>query len=390
MPSAFQSFESAVFSTFRRTPPKGWVHRSAFWLFLAYLLCWVGGVIPAAPGVVFRIPSRLILFPLFLVCAILFLRWLTARVLWKVRNRLIVTYLLMGLAPLVLFATLTMLVAYAFAGQFAAFAATSAFRAELADLRAGNRAFTLQVAQAMAAHPKADSVDVSDSRPETAAGRKPVYSAFSQGKELRLSQDEAGQALVRTVPAWASSGFQGVVVDGNALYLRAVDSETAGGGAAVLVSSLPLTGATIERLAQNLGRVQIFSGHRVVESQSGKVVSVLKNGVTITSGSGAVPSSAAPRSVVSELAAGGVLPPAKHFFDIPVEFPAPIHAVDWQTGERDSLALIVTSRPTLLYRQLFAPSFARSGAVVVRILIAVAVVFGLLEAVAFFMALRLS
>lgn len=390
MPSAFRNFESAVFSTLRRPPPKGLVHRSAFWLFLAYLLCWVGGIIPGALGVVFRILGHLILVPLLLACAILFLRWLTARVLWKVRNRLIVTYLLMGLAPLVLFAALTMLVAYALAGQFAAFAATSAFRAELADLRAENRAFALRVAQAMAAHPKAGAVNLSGSHPETAAGRKPVFSAFSQGKEIRLGQHEAGQALVRTIPTWASSGFQGVVVDGNALYLRAVDSESAGGRAAVLVSSLPLTGATIERLAQDLGRVQIFSGHRVAESQSGKVVSVVKNSVTITSNSAAVPRSAARASVVSELAAGGTLPPAKHFFDIPVEFPAPIHAVDWQTGEPNSLALIVTSRPTLLYRQLFAPSFARTGTVVVGILIGIAVLFGLLEAVAFFMALRLS
>jgi sigma-B regulation protein RsbU (phosphoserine phosphatase) len=390
MPSALQNFESAVFSTFRRPPPKGWVHRSAFWLFLAYLLCWVGGVIPAAPGGVFRVLSRLILFPLFLVCAILFLRWLAARVLWKVRNRLIVTYVLMGLAPLVLFATLTLLVASTLAGQFAAFAATSAFQAELADLRTEDRAFALQVAQAMAAHPKAGFVDVSSSLPEPASGRKPLFSAFSRGRELRLSQNEAGQALVRSIPAWAGSGFQGVVVDGNALYMRAVDSESVLGGDAVVVSSLPLTGVMMERLARDLGNVRIFSGHSGVESQSGKVVAVLKNRVTVTSGDGAVPGSAAPGIVAFEYAAGGALPPAKHFFDIPVEFPAPIHAVDWQTGEPDSLTLIVTSRPTLLYRQLFSPSFEHSGAVVERILIAVAALFGLLEAVAFFMALRLS
>jgi phosphoserine phosphatase RsbU/P len=385
MPSVFQNFEGRAFALFRRDAPRGWVHRTAFWLLIAYLLCWAGGIVPAAPGHTFRTLGRLILFPLFVVCAILFLRWFTARVLWKVRNRLIVIYLLMGLAPLVLFATLSIFVVYAFAGQFAAFAADSAFRSELADLSAGDRAFALQVAQAMAAHPKAGVVDVSRAQAEAVAGGKPIFSAFSQGRELHLAQDEAGQALVQTLPAWARNGFEGVVLDKGNLYLRAVDRESAGDRTAVLVSSVPLTSATIGRLAQNLGRVRIFSGPPG-EIQSDKVGIFGKRPVTVRPLKGSV----SPAYTPLRHTAGGTLPAAKYFFDVPVEFPAPIQAMDWQTGRPETLVLFVTSRPTLLYRRLFAPSLANFHAFVARILIAVAIFFGVLEVIAFFLAMHLS
>jgi hypothetical protein len=54
--------------------------------------------------------------PLLLV---LLFRWFTYRVLWKVRNRLILTYLLMGLAPLVMFVMLMGIASYLLAGQYA-------------------------------------------------------------------------------------------------------------------------------------------------------------------------------------------------------------------------------------------------------------------------------
>lgn len=56
---------------------------------------------------------------LAILLPILLFRWLRGKVLWSVRNRLILTYLLMGLAPVVLFGTLSSLSTYIFAGQFA-------------------------------------------------------------------------------------------------------------------------------------------------------------------------------------------------------------------------------------------------------------------------------
>ncbi len=62
------------------------------------------------------------LTPLLLI---LLFRWFTYRVLWKVRNRLILTYLLMGLAPVVMVVTLAAIAAYLLAGQYATDLGTS-------------------------------------------------------------------------------------------------------------------------------------------------------------------------------------------------------------------------------------------------------------------------
>ncbi len=60
--------------------------------------------------------AGMMLAPLLLI---LFFRWFTYRVLWRVRNRLILTYLLMGLAPVVMFAMLAAIMSYLLAGQYA-------------------------------------------------------------------------------------------------------------------------------------------------------------------------------------------------------------------------------------------------------------------------------
>ena len=57
--------------------------------------------------------------------AILAYRWLKARVLWRLRNRLIVTYVFIGVIPVVLLVAMAFITIYLFAGQFANFVVTS-------------------------------------------------------------------------------------------------------------------------------------------------------------------------------------------------------------------------------------------------------------------------
>ena len=87
--------------------------------------------------------SGTVLLPLLII---LFYRWVTQRVLWKVRNRLILTYLLMGLSPVVLFGTLGGIAAYLLAGQYATSSALSVIDQEsmkLKDETASEAAFAL-------------------------------------------------------------------------------------------------------------------------------------------------------------------------------------------------------------------------------------------------------
>src|SRR5277367_3048029 len=143
MAQPLKNFEALVYRRLGRTPPQGKLHRTAFWLLVIYLLLGLGRLLPGQGGQTIAGLSFLVLCALVVCCIPLFWRWVMSRLLWKLSNRLVVTYILMGLPPLVLFATLALVAGYVFSGQFATFAATSEIDRELAHIAAENRAFAV-------------------------------------------------------------------------------------------------------------------------------------------------------------------------------------------------------------------------------------------------------
>ena len=77
-----------------------------------------------------------------LVAVILFLllgvRWLRQHLLWRLRNRLIVTYTFIGVIPVVLLIIMAFISMYLFAGQFASFVLTSEIDAHLRSMASAN------------------------------------------------------------------------------------------------------------------------------------------------------------------------------------------------------------------------------------------------------------
>ena len=73
-----------------------------------------------------------------LFCILAF-RWLRSRVLWRLRNRLIVTYIFIGVIPAVLLVAMTMITLYGLAGQFAVFVVTSEIHTQLRSREAAGR-----------------------------------------------------------------------------------------------------------------------------------------------------------------------------------------------------------------------------------------------------------
>src|SRR6266849_4958738 len=65
-------------------------------------------------------------------------RWLSLKLLWRLRNRLIITYIFIGVIPLALLITLAVGGFYLSAGQFATFIVTSRLNSELNRLEASN------------------------------------------------------------------------------------------------------------------------------------------------------------------------------------------------------------------------------------------------------------
>src|SRR6266705_6173814 len=73
-------------------------------------------------------------------------RWLSSRLLWRLRNRLIVTYVFIGVIPLVLLITLAAGGFYLSASQFATFIVTSRLDSELSSLATSNLVIAHRIA----------------------------------------------------------------------------------------------------------------------------------------------------------------------------------------------------------------------------------------------------
>lgn len=388
MPNLFVRAEAAVLRPVHRPPLSGVAEHGAFWSTAALLALILLRLLPGAPGI-FGALAMVIAVPVWLVftCIILY-RWLVNQVLWKVRNRLIVTYLLMGLAPLVLFATLATIAAYVFSGQFATFAATSELGSALGRLSAENQAFAVHVAHSIARSPSADTVELADyeGANHSIMGRLLVDAWVSTTAEdnRRLLLIRDGRELPQhnaenplDFPSWAHDGFRGVVLDHGRLFLRAVNIRAVAGHQVIFVSSAPLDPATVNELARGLGLIHIIPDvSKAFEENEKKTGSRRER-----------PSKLAAET--SGTISGGTLPPRSFLLDRQITFSAPLTTLEWEKGKKLTSLLSVTSRPALLYKQLFSAADV-VGTVIRYGLIVLATIFAILELIAFIMAVRLN
>ncbi|HTV13685.1 MAG TPA: SpoIIE family protein phosphatase [Acidobacteriaceae bacterium] len=392
----FRNFEIAVFRRIRREPPAGFAHRGAFWLFLAYFAFSIPGWLPGEAGRLFRGVASLDFFLLILLCIPLLWRYVFGRLLWKVRNRLIVTYLLMGLTPVVLFVTLALLLLYVFSGQFAIFAASSVVGQELTHIASKNSTFAMHIAHLLDEHPDIRGLSLPEAGTEPSehqfAGL--TVAAFHDDKPIGLLPASIESHDVPWVPKWLPNDFSSIVIDHGQLWLRAANRQVLNGHTTVVITSVPLGQENVAAIAWQLGRVSIYPGVNIDDDQSPRPARQAHTSFDFrnpdSSGTNVQIDGEDIETTRKHSITSGELPPSAHFYDVPVGFLAPLETVDWSTGKADEdVYAYVTSRPTLLYRRLFFSS-VDIGVYVRDALIAIAIAFGVLELLAFLAAVRLN
>ena len=152
----------------------------------------------------------LVVVVLFLVIAI---RRLSFTLLWSLRNRLIVTYVFIGVIPIILLAALAVGAFYLFAGQVATLVVTSRLESEMRNINASSRATAAALAK------------------QVGSGTKPEVPAFgSTADDFQVLAWVNGQLVINNsnlpapVPPSFPAGFAGIVRDGENFFLRAVAS----------------------------------------------------------------------------------------------------------------------------------------------------------------------
>jgi len=271
---------------------------------------------------------------------------------------------------------------YLFAGQFATFLASSDLNSELRTLEAANSAMATElatVARVRGAPTSRDLLASQEFRPDEHMKTSEVV-AWYRGQRIELYAP-GGRRQVGELPAWLKGNFQGIAREETGLYLRVVNTVAADGTTVTVLSSMPVDGALVERIAADIGEVTIYPGS-VIHSRA--LGDRPPSEITIDTRD-------EPKPKLPRLAriSGGALPPQNRSLDREVTFFAPLGVVDWKTGEHARIALRATTRTSLLYARLFQ-TMVEFGGAIWTLLIGLAIVFAIIELAALLVGVGLT
>ena len=148
-------------------------------------------------------------------------RWLKARLLWRLRNRLIVTYMFIGVIPVVLLVAMAFITIYLFAGQFANFVVTSELDSRLRSLQSANAAIANELAARLEHGQPAIAESLEGLKRNDPAWASRQICAWKDGKPIAACTAATPGKTPFTFPSFLSPTFGAIVWDHEELYLRA-------------------------------------------------------------------------------------------------------------------------------------------------------------------------
>jgi phosphoserine phosphatase RsbU/P len=306
----------------------------------------------------------------FASCALLLtFRWAGPHLMWRLRHRLIVTYIFIGVIPIVLLLLMAGVGSYLFAGQFATYIAISNLQSELQHLETANDALAAQLST-LESSGKLNEQTAAE--PTTLLGENFPQRTVTVWRGENGFILSSGRALLEARPTKVTDvikgDFSGFVIDQDSLHLRAVKRYGEGGRRLTVISNVPITPELLQTATSRLGSVTLIPPDR--------------------KGNVEIPPPASPTARKSVDA--GRVPPPSNKFDRTIRFYTLFNAVDWETGRSQKAAMGVVTRPSMLYTILFATLDDEATKILRYGLLGIAIFFGLIELAALYIGTRLS
>src|SRR6266496_1293138 len=286
----------------------------------------------------------------FALGCVLGARWSSSRLLWRLRNRLIVTYIFIGVIPLILLTLLGGLAFYLFSGQFAAYILTSKLDSELRRIDTAN----LVIAERVSADLSSDRTS-SLKNSNLAGQRNWEVCAWLDGKPLIIPDGVPAPEF----PIFVRDDLTSVVRDHDSLFLRSVTTLKSASGKLKVVSSRPLDQRLLADWSRDLGEITLFRSDTGVEN---------------------------PTPVYSM----GSIPSARRLLDVPVTFGATRPVIAWTDGQATApLRMSVQTRFSKLYELAFS-SLGDLASSLEFVLFIVIIALALFEGAAWYIGMRLT
>lgn len=269
------------------------------------------------------------------------------RLLWRLRNRLVVAYLFIAVIPILLIVGMVALTAYMLYGQLAGYLLATDLESKALQLGAVNLGLTAELAGRVA--PAA--FDEQDLRRLLEREHPNVLADYG---ELTMVLRASGRAIVvpagpvpascAHLPSWAGERFSGVIATGNRLFLHAVARIPGWRGAAFCLT-VPVSPELLAQVGTDIGRFSLFVLEEVSQRPGSGVVFVIGDRTYVSTG---------------RIEPGGrVLPQPQYFFDPVLNFPSKFNAVQWEENlsQPRELPVLMTieTRSSLLNQRIFAP-----------------------------------
>jgi len=323
--------------------------------------------------------------------SVLAFRWLKKRLLWRLRNRLIVTYVFIGVIPAVLLVAMALITLYGLSGQFAVFVVTSEIDSRLHSMEAVNGAVSNELAARIEKGNTPASESLAGLRKRDATWRRKQMCAWYGDQLLPLCDESTGHEL--NLPAFVKEDLGEITLDHNALYLRVVTLLPVGSKTLTVVASEPFDKEFVGKIAADLGEITLSATRLSPEgAASQQDIGAGKTGVSsgeyqpgIVNRENGTAFDLLPNFTV------GAVPPAAGSLDREVTFFAPLSVLDWTNGKQTAAGAVmqVRTRPSVLYGRLFAAlgEFVRG---VEYILFGVLILFGIIELIALIIGTRMT
>ena len=317
-------------------------------------------------------------FGVVVLFAIVAYRWLKKKLLWRLRNRLIVTYVFIGVIPAALLVAMAFITIYLFAGQFANFVVVSELNSRLRSLEAANAAIANELATRVERGEKASAESLEGLRRREASWSHQEICGWEDGKPLPVCGGKESTPF--SLPSFLTPQFKAVVRDQGKIFLRAATVLNAGTRKLTVISSDELDRKLLHQVAAELGEITLYVS--VLEPQQPSLPAnksaplasqdrkanekfryrASKDAIDIQNGEEHL----RPSFTAGNLAA------SSGRFDREIDFGTPLPVVDWATGEqkRAGAVLQIQTRPSILYARLFAAlgDFAKGVEVILLVM----------------------
>ena len=332
------SLNSRAVSVWRRLTSPQRVAAVVTVLYLIAEVLLAAGLRPPAMGLL-RVFFGWALFIWFLMA----FGWFRRKILWSLRNRLMVAYVFIAVVPILLLLAMAGISGYILYAQLGSYVLSQEVNRTLGRLK--------DIAESLAASPAGPAVAGSAADNLGLIAPSAARMALDlPGMDIRTGEGQ--ELLSETAAAGPSSdrAFAGLVQRGDQLWLRAAAAHWFGDRRRVVMVSVPVAPELLDRFSLELGLIRWDLVRRERQEERGKP------GIRITFTSGAETWTYIPlRGISSQRRA---LPPPAFWLDKEVIGYSNLEAVDLDApaGRRERLPVVASfyARPSRLNRVLFS------------------------------------